>query len=346
MSDLNLYDAEEYETEEMEEMIFHTDNLEDFKNAILPLMRNEREVWCAKINDIITENNYSKERFAELCGVSRQSVSKWCKGARPSSREDFIRIGLAAEYTLDEMNSFLQRYGKHPALYSKSLEDSVYTYVLNSSDCPHTYDFCQELLAEIKARMENVDDSGKSIYDTWELSRKLSQVSSLSELISFIETNAAEYRNAYARLYAYINAFIAANSMSEVEEGVSYSVNFLANAQGWTSSLRKCVSAIRQKKWIPLRRKVIALGLNLNMTREQINEMLSLAQMEPLYVKNPVEGVIFYALVDAELSDIICCNGGTELCEYVRKALEELEITDVEQLLNDLGEVEPDEKTL
>lgn len=335
-----------HSTEYFKELVFHSDNLEDFKREVLSQLRCDRAVWREKISEIISESGSSRETFAALCGVSRQSVAKWCNGSLPSSRDDYIRIGFAANYTLSEMNAFLKRYGRYPELYAKSLEDTVYIYALNSSDCPHTYDFCRETIAAIKARMESVDETGKSVYSTVQLSKELSKVRSLPELVSFIESNAAEYRNAYAKLYAYVEAFLAANSASGVEDGVSYSVNFLANEQGWTSSLRQCVSAIRQKKWFPLRRKVIALGLHLNMTTEQINEMLGFAKMEPLYLKNPVEAAIVYAVEDADVNDLICCDGGMELCEHVRETLEELEIADIDLLLNDLTGAKSDEKTL
>ena len=64
--------------------------------------------------------------------------------------------------------------------------DTVYIYVLNSSDCPHTYDFCRETINAIKARMENVDEAGNSTYSTVQLNKELSRVCSLSELVSFV----------------------------------------------------------------------------------------------------------------------------------------------------------------
>ena len=116
----------------------------------------------------------------------------------------------------------------------------------------------------------------------------------------------------------------------------AYSVDSLATAQNWSSSMCQCVSAIRQKKWFPLRRKIIALGLHLNMIVDQINEMLQLAQMEPLCAKNLVESAVVFAVDDAELNDLICCDGGTEFCNHVRMILKELDLSDAEKLLNDL----------
>lgn len=324
-----------YNTKYLNERILHSDDLASFKDEILSILQAEREAWSAKIEDIIAQNGYTKESFAKLCEVSRPAVSKWCGGALPSSRDDYIRIGFAAHYTLDEMNAFLQRYGHYPALYAKSLEDSVYIFALNSENCPHTYDLCCDTIAAIKERIEDTNDDSDTSYETSEMSEALMKARSVAELREFIQSHAAGYRNAYAKFYAYVNAFLIANNISFADSR-DYSVHSLANAQGWTSSLRQCVSAIRQKKWLPLRRKVIALGLHLNMTTEQINEMLKLAHMEPLCAKNPVESSIIYAVEDADLNDMICCDGGTELCEHVREILEELGIPDAKTLINDL----------
>lgn len=324
-----------YSTKILWEQLLHCDELETFKKTFRAALQSESVAWQEKIQEIITRNGYTKAELATLCGVSRTAVSKWCNGSLPSSRDDFIRVGFAARYDLTEMNFFLQRYGKYPALYARSLEDSVYIFVLNSRTLPHTYEVCCETIARVKERMRSAERSRSADFTTIMLNGQLMQLESVGQLESFVEENASAFQAPYAKLYAYINAFIAANNTDYVTNSV-LSVDSLAKAQNWSSSLRQCVSAIRQKKWFPLRRKVIALGLHLNMNTEQINEMLGLAQMEALCPKNLVESAIIFAVDDADLNDLICCDGGTELCDHVRTVLEELEIPDADKLLNDL----------
>ena len=322
-------------TEILRKQLLHFDELETFKRTFLPVLQSESAAWKEKIQEIITGNGYAKTEIAALCGVSRTAVSKWCNGSLPSSRDDFIRVGFAAHYNLREMNFFLQRYGKYPALYAKSLEDSVYIFVLNSSIFPHTYEFCWETIAKVRDCMQSAESIRENICSTFQLDSRLSRLETIEQLADFVEENAAAFRVPYAKLYAYIKAFITVNNTDYVTSKV-FSVDSLATAQNWSSSLRQCVSAIRQGKWFPLRRKVIALGLHLNMTTEQINEMLRLAQMEPLCPKNLVESAVIYAVDDADLNDLICCDGGTELCDHVRMILEELDISDAGKLLNDI----------
>lgn len=41
------------------------------------------------------------------------------------------------------------------------------------------------------------------------------------------------------------------------------------------------------------------------MNMDEINEMLLLAKMEPLYIMKPIECIYIYALSEAELDDVI-----------------------------------------
>ena len=59
--------------------------------------------------------------------------------------------------------------------------------------------------------------------------------------------------------------------------------------------------ALRLRGECPSRMKLILLGVNLNMSLEQINYMLSLAYMSPMCAKDNVECVIMYAVESAYL---------------------------------------------
>ena len=324
-----------YSTSRFQEALNRCGDLDEYQTILLK-MENERSAWADKINQILIENNYTKGKLATLCMVSRPAVVKWCEGSLPSRRDDYIRIGFAAHYDLDEMNRFLMRYGKFPALYPKSLEDTVYIFVLNSELYPHSFRFCENTIQQIKEKMIPLSDEA-AVLDTSTLGTRIMSLESIQQLEDFIQNNAVSYKDAYSKFYAKVKAFLIANS-SDPDPDITriYSVNFLANMQGWTSSLRQCVSAIRNNKWFPLRRKIIALGLHLNMNVDEINELLELAQMEVLCPKNPVESAIIFAVNEAELNELICRDGGSELCDFVRTILENIGIPEASMILNDL----------
>ena len=298
--------------------------------AIYRGLQDRRAAWKERIAAILADGGYTSAALAELCEVTRPAVDKWRAGSIPARRDDFIRIGFAAHYGLEAFDRFLQRYGGYPGLYAKSLEDSVYMFVLRSPALPHTYRFCQETIARIRVRMEEGPAQGGGD-GTATLQRKLQHLTTLEELEQFVQDSAASYQSAYARFYANIQAFLDANSLNTLTD--KHNLGDLAKNQAWTSSLRRCVSGIRKRTWFPTRQKTIALLLHLNMTLDQIDEALAYARMEPLCAKNPVEGAILFAVEQATVSDAFSADGG-ELYEYVYDVLTRLGIPDAQKILD------------
>lgn len=178
------------------------------------------------------------------------------------------------------MNKFLIRYGKCPALYVKSLEDSIYIFVLNSAQLPHTYQECERVAERIKKALVWQEEEQTAVKEAGLLEDAVKQLATEDELTDFIQENISEYRRAFSRFYDQVIASIATNNLfyTELDGAGNLTINVegIANAQGWSSSLRKCVYEIRQRTWFPRRWKVISLGLHLNMTLDEINELLQL----------------------------------------------------------------------
>ena len=324
-----------YNTGVLNDELLHCDNLEDLKKEILPKLQEQRSAWKQKIEQIMQENHYSCKEMAALCKVSEPTVRKWCKGSLPQSRDMFIRIGFAANYGLNEMNGFLQRYGRYPQLYVKSLEDSLCIFILCSKTLPHNYQTYVELLERMRLEVSGEEDTREANYSTKEMEERLQNVYDEEAMSEFVYEHASEYKNAYAKLNNYIKAFLQLNQTSRVDESLM-SIQELAASQNWSTSLRHCISEIRSGRWFPMRHKLISLGIHLNMDLEEINKMLQLAQMEELCAKNPVEAVLIYALEDARLNDMIFCDGMDVLCDYVKRIFLQLELEHAEYLLDDL----------
>ena len=318
---------------------------EELKNQYLPGVCQFSAAWSEKIKEILTRQRYTPQALATLCGVSRSGVARWLEGSVPGRRDTFIRIGFAAGYDLEEMNKFLQRYGRYNQLYAKSLEDSVYIFVLNSETLPHTYTICQELLERIRSRLRQPESTSVESKNTVLLSQTLLSLDTTEELEQFIQDNLNQYRNAFSSLYARIWGHITALNWNYMDQNSTdrrdtFSVKQLADTQNWSASLRRCVSEIRQRKWFPQRTKIISLGLHLNLNCEMIDELLELAHMEPLCAKNPVEGAIIFAVMDADVSELIpdpnLRDTSTDLCNHVRKVLEQLDLPDSGDLIQEL----------
>ncbi len=170
---------------------------------------------------------------------------------------------------------------------------------------------------------------------------KLSEVKDDDELQKFINENIAIFTGAFHKLYAYIKANIYANYLDLDYAG---SVHEISEIQGWSSSLKQCVSAINQSKWYPTRNKIISLALHLSMDHEQTDKMLALAHMEPLCGKNTFESAIMFVLDDAELNNML--DSASEdydpdrLCGYAREVLKKLDLPEADEFLAELTEVD------
>ena len=327
-----------YETRSIEKDLDNCEDLEDFVSTVIPKLSSWRSLWQQKIEQILADTGYSCRQFAQLCRVSEPAVRKWRGGALPQSRDMYIRIGFAAGYDLDQMNGFLRRYGRCPQLYAKSMEDSVCIFVLNSPTIPHTYEAYQKILACVKQELENFQAEESEIYPTVQMSSQLARLVSQEEMLAFARKHALSYLDAYRRLYNYILLYLDLN-LQNIGDDSSASFHAMAEESQWSSSLRHCVSQIRNRRWFPLRQKIISLGVHLNMDVDCINEMLRRAHMEPLYVKNPVEAAVKFAIEDAKImseEDAIIPDGSDGLCRYVRDVLEQIDLAEAMSLIEDL----------
>lgn len=329
------------ETVFIKDEISKCEDIEELKERIFPMMISQQEQWIRKINEIITESGCTKSKFAEFCGVSRMTVNKWCRGSIPKNRETFLKIGMAARYDLERMNQLLQRYGQYPALYSKSLEDCVCMFAISKEFGESTIEKYNYILNKIKDNIIKKDTGESEDISTVLFDEKLSEITDDDELEIFINENSAIFSTAYYRFYAYVKMHIMANF-----QGFGGSVFELAESQSWSSSLRQCVSAIRQNKWYPTRNKIISLGLHLGMDHDQIDKMLELAHMEPLCAKNVFESVMMFVVDDASLNDKL--NEDSDLydpdylCVYAREVLSDLHLPGVDSFISELPEMNED----
>ncbi len=330
-----------FETVFIREEIARCEDIAELKERIFPMLRTQQEQWAKRINEIIAESGMTKSKFADMCGVSRVTVNKWCSGAIPRNRETFFRIGMAVGYGRDKMDQLLQRYGRYPALYPKSLEDCVCIFVLDREYGPETLTRYNYILNKIKGNIVREDPAQQEDLATELFDEKLSTVKTEDDLERFIGDNTMAFSMAYHKLYAYVKMHIMTNYQT-----FKGSVFELAEGQEWSSSLRQCVSAIRQNKWYPTRNKIISLGLHLSMDHEQIDEMLQLAHMEPLCAKNIFESVIIFILEDAGLNNILDTDSEEfdpdELCRYAREILENLDLPEVASFISELPEMDED----
>ena len=311
-------------------------DIRELKEIIIPKIKRQYIAWKDKITEIIDESGYTKKQFARLCHVSRGTLYKWCNGSIPNDRDKYIRVGLVAGYDIQQVNELLQRYGHYSKLYPKRLEDSVCIFVLSQKyekEVIEKYDYILEKIQKILCA-----DEGKAEGDipTDEFYKELTRLKGEEELEEFITSSVNVFSFANQRLYAYIKSLLL-----NVQLG---SMNYLAERQGWSSSLRQCISEIRQNKWYPNRKKLISLGMHLGLNYNEINEMLNIAHMEPLNAIHVADSVIIFILVNADRNEMM--KGADEkqradwLCIYAKEILSNLMLPELEMFYREFEDID------
>lgn len=256
--------------------------------------------WKAFINYLLDSGGYSYTQFARLCGISRNTVISWCEdGKIPRSREQFIRIGFAVNMSLNDINDFLQRYGKYPKLNAKNIEDAVTIF----SICNHlNYDQRTELTNHFVSILEHVLNERKynkeyTYFSTNQIESELLTIKSLMDFETFIAQNAEVFSNCYVNLSDFIDSYISLNTLNAGESPGTLN-GFLRETiddPSLVAGFNTMVSKLKCHGTVPSRIHLIALGIHLRMTANDINTMLDFAGMEPLCAKDKLESIILFA---------------------------------------------------
>lgn len=288
-------------TIDMYEQIINCEEIDELKE-IIDKYSPYYSAWRDYINDILLRNSLSYEKLGKICGFSKNTIKSWVKDNKvPKSREMFIKFGLGLRCNLHEMNYILQRYGKYPKLYPKSLEDAICIFVIShypkgESENPYKiYNLMkQRFMEEIKTKNKRrfLIDSEK---DTLEMEKSIVDMKGVDEFAVFIKQNEVEFMNSYYKLLDYITAFIKAENM-----GSSY--HSLVVGKDMDKGYEKMISNLRNWGEVPNRRRLINLGISLNMSLTEINQMLSYANMEKLCPKDKLECIILFVLANIDVT--------------------------------------------
>lgn len=256
--------------------------------------------WKAFMNYLLDSGGYSYTQFARLCNISRNTVISWCEdGKIPRSREQFIRIGFAVKMSLNNMNDFLQRYGKYPKLNAKNIEDAITIFSLCNQ---LSYNQCMELKNHFSSILNHIPEKRKhqkkyTYFSTMKLESELLSIKTLLDFETFIDKNAKVFANSYINLSDFIDSYIALNTIngSEMTGSLNSFLTETIDNPRLVASYNTMLSKLRCHGIVPSRIYLLALGIHLSMTAEDINTMLRFAGMEPLCAKDKLESIILFA---------------------------------------------------
>ena len=252
--------------------------------------------WQRKLSQLIDESGLSYLRIAEASGISRNTLRRWCHlGGAPRSRNTYLRLGFGLSLSVEQTNNLLVRYGGYPALYARDLFDAICIFLLNRGPC--SYDTAESLYAQCVDGLCQTGDFLETVY----AADRLKKFSSYAEFQQFISAHGELFQNPHNKLREYLSVRLKACGYDPVaEESISLHRLFAMNRI--PARFEKDVSCLMVHGIVPRRERLIALGVYLDMSVDDLDEMLQLADMEPLCAKNRLECILIYALQQISLA--------------------------------------------
>lgn len=274
--------------------------------------------WKKYINHLVEINGGKYTRFAQKTGFSKNTVKKWCtEGKKPQNRDDFIKIAFGVNMNLEETNKLLKKYGSYAELYPKDLNDAIIIYLLNRRqgdyDNPQfSYasieqwtnrlaSIREEIIESQKRRLERL--SNRTTVQTTLAFNTIKAIDNDKDFEMYILQNKSVFFSTYDKLILFIDDFIGMQKEKHAhlhdEDEPSYSLHALAQQKGLNKTLENAVSMLKQNRILPKRHQLITLGILLNMTEQDLNHMLNLANMLPLYPRDQIDALMIYLLTSA-----------------------------------------------
>lgn len=259
-----------------------------------------KEMWKDFINEEFKNGNFTFEGLSKQSSISRNTLKKWCKnGDVPYSREQYLKLCIGMKLPLYKVNYVLQYFGRYSKLYSRSFEDAIYIYVINHySDDERPIDMVNRLKEEyvdiIKIKNRRLFEKNPSVTTTRN-DYALANMPSEDEFEKFVEENQDDFINSYYELLDYIEAYIKA-------ENKQLSYHYMIEAMELDQGFDVMMSKLRHWGEVPARNRLIAIGIYLNMSVDEMNRMLEYAKMLPLCAADKVESVIMFVLTNIHLN--------------------------------------------
>lgn len=272
--------------------------------------------WKTYINEIVGLFGHSYEAFAKATGFSRSTVRNWCiNGTLPKSRDAFIKLSFGLKMDLEQTNELISKYGKYSKLYAKDIYDAITIYIINKrtnnwNNKNYQYDSLNKWIEKYKNFKTVGFKTNHSLFapKTMSVYNNILDIQDDYDFEIFLDENKSIFLTSYSRLISYIEDFIRIRNyeMSDVlneKAFENYSWHRIIKEKNLVPYFEKIWSNLKIQGILPSRRHLIAFGIHLNMTAEDIDKMLSLAHMEKLYAKDKVESVLLYFLRHAVKTD-------------------------------------------
>lgn len=262
--------------------------------ALLDGSGREGAGWQTFITELFDGTGLSYSRFAALCGISRNTLKKWCtQGGAPKSRDTFLKIGFGAAMGPSDVSSMLSRYGGYCGLNPRDPFDAVCIFCLHHRCCGDSrfdYGAAEALYNRLLPESKN---GGTITSTTTVLMARILTINTETEFTRFFQEYGADLCSRKLKLERYLEEFL---TIRRLEAGRDNGKTASLHGLQLPETVEKQISILKCHGIVPRRKNLIALGLHLGMTLEELDLLLEYAGMERLWARDRLEAVLIYVL--------------------------------------------------
>lgn len=259
--------------------------------------------WSIYVKNVILkkvkEKGLTLKYLASQIKVDYKTLREIKKGR--IQRDSLISLGILLDMTFSEINEMLLR-AKYHMLYPKTVEDAIWSYIIKhlpkslnveGETIKEKYMFWQKEYNKLFKRYNevlNIEHAGACL-DTIFMEEMISKEESFQSIMLEIMPG---FREAYKQLKMFLEKWRTSFSPFSVRED--------NEQRDLGQAYYRLFHKFEDKGKLPSRAFFIAFGIQAGMKKNEINQMLSLAKMQPLYARDFVDARLIYYLSQDKFS--------------------------------------------
>ena len=243
---------------------------EDEYNMVMSNFDKNCLDWNIYINEKLMLKGISKKDVSNSLNVSYNTASKMLEEV-PAKRENLLMLAALVGLSIEETNNALTRFGRYSALYAKDYKDFIWMFILNNGGCDNPRRLHLKYQQEYDEALSEIDPSNlpSGPIPTGYLENLIVNSGEETSFKNIIKGVEIVLDSGYDTLQDYMCAFIDDSIVT-----VSNNKAFIQKYYYQTEKMSENTP--------PDRMFLLAFGLNLNLTEQGVNHLLSLAHMAPL----------------------------------------------------------------
>ena len=273
--------------------------------------------WKKVITDLSAENALKVKKVEKALDTSNETARRVLNNI-PGHRDNIIMLAAMMHLNVEETNELLTRYTGYSGLYAKDISDFIWIYILNNggTDTPiETFNaYYDEVISIVFSNKTEMDSCSTKI-----IKSKILDAKDKDTFLKAVEESVGAFYDAYLKLVRH---------MENLLEGTPNSVlksTSLRNRFYDDIGKLSCGEPIKGRSFI------IAFGLVLNLSIDQINELFEMAYMRPLCSVNNqstslLESAVYFYIEEWNANGDKALNGTgiscDNLADYVRIRIE------------------------